>query len=362
MTKYLLVIGFLFVILSGLVFKFISRIGDSSSNATPIVLGEARTYAYSTSNGISDEIIPTSQKEANVAAVMTALDDSYNKTNYSFTTTPSPMILQVEKPTPTPNFNNIPLPTLIAAVADYMNPSPTGVSEIPIPTTPIGAIAQNPKDTYIVAILGDSMVDTMGRDLRVFNDALKDVYSPKSFALLNYGFGSTDLESGLFRLTHHTIYLDKSYPALLSYRPDILVVESFAYNHWSGNQYDLDRQWLTLAKIVDTVKLYSPSTQIVLLSTIAPNPLTFGDGSLNWNATAKWEASQVIKSYLENMVRFALSQKLPLADAYHPTLDAQGYGMKLYINPGDNLHLSDEGRRFVSRKIVDAIRENKIIQ
>ncbi|MBI2616598.1 SGNH/GDSL hydrolase family protein [Candidatus Gottesmanbacteria bacterium] len=295
----------------------------------------------------------------NIKSVLAQLDE-YQPIKNNFPT-PTPQILGTS--------TSMAIPTLISAVSSFVQgddellplytPTPTPITTL-VPQ--IGDLVKNPKNTYIIALLGDSMVDTMGRDLRVLNDYLKEAFPTGSFALLNYGFGSTDMESGLTRLTRYSTYLDKFYPPVLSYRPDILVVESFAYNHWSGNQYDLDRHWLTIAKIIDIVKEKSPSTQIVLFSTIAPHPLIFGDGALNWPATMKWQSAQIIKSYLENMTRFAISEKYPLADAYHPSLDYQGYGIKTYINPGDNLHLSDEGRRFVSKKIVDTIKENKLIQ
>lgn len=322
-----------------------------------------------------------SKRSSDIQSVLTLLDSSSKalkptldaiKTSSKRNPTPSPDILAAVSNTfSTPSNSTTNTPQLTTYNLQPFAPNEGGAQGKPTTSPPppdispfiaIGNIVTNPKNTYIVALLGDSMVDTMGRDLPILKDFLKDSYPAYSFALLNYGFGATDMDSGLFRLTHHTTYLDKPYPALLSYRPDILIVESFAYNHWSENQYDLDRHWLTIAKIIDTVKVYSPATQILLFSTIAPNPLTFGDGALNWNPTMKWQGAQTTKAYLENMTRFAASQHYPLADVYHPTMDANGYGIKTYINAGDNIHLSDEGRRFVSRKIVEAIKGNKLIQ
>ncbi len=263
-------------------------------------------------------------------------------TNYQLpapNTPPSLSLNYLPTPTPFPTIFNIPHPPTI-------NPQPTLQS----------------KNLYTIALLGDSMIDTLGRDLPDLQKLLKVAFPSKSFILLNYGQGSTDMENGLFRLTHTTTYLDKNYASLLSFKPDILVVESFAYNHWSGANYDLDRQWTTLVKIIETVKEISPDTKIILAATIAPNSQIFGDGKLNWNFDLKWESANLVKIYLENMSRFAAASGLPFADAFHPSLGPDGNGFKIYINNGDHLHTSPEGAQFFSQKIVDTLKNNQIIR
>lgn len=218
------------------------------------------------------------------------------------------------------------------------------------------------KTWVTIALLGDSMTDTLQSGLPQLDKLLKVAYPDYTFSLLNYGQGGTDIESGLFRLTNTTTYLGREYPSVLSYKPDILVVESFGYNPWSWEKFDLDRQWLTIAKIIDTVKANSPDTKIILASSIAPNTKIFGDGALNWNNNDKWKKATTIKLYLQNMVNFATSQNYPLADAYHPSLDSSQEGMEKYINEGDHLHPSEEGKQLFSQKIVEAIIKNNFIK
>lgn len=218
------------------------------------------------------------------------------------------------------------------------------------------------KSSYIIALLGDSMTDTIGRGLPDLKNMLKQYFPDKQFTLLNYGQGSTDLDSGVYRLTHKSFYLGAVYPPVLTYKPDILVVESFAYNHWTNTQHDLDRQWLTYAKIIDIVKKESPQTKIIMAASIAPDSFSFGDGSLNWPMSLKWDSTQTTKAYLLNATRFAASQNLPLADAYHPSLDDKNNGLSTYINPGDHIHPSAEGARFFSEKIVDTIKQYNMIE
>ena len=206
------------------------------------------------------------------------------------------------------------------------------------------------------------MVDTLGPGIPALASKLKEAFPKFTFGILNFGQGSTDLQSGWYRLTNSTTYLGIYVPPVLSYKPDILVIESFGYNHWSANQYDLDRQWLTFAHIVDTVRKESPDTKIVMASTIGPNPYTYGDGKLNWPKGLKWESAQTTKIYLQNAINFADSQHIPIANAYHPSLDGNGHGRPVYINQGDHLHPSDAGKALFADKIVDAIVTNNLIQ
>lgn len=237
------------------------------------------------------------------------------------------------------------------------------LTDIPKPTEYIGNIENNPvKTTYTIAILGDSMVDTLGHDLSGLKQLLKASFPNYSFALLNYGQGSTDLDSGLYRLTNFTRYIDTDYPPLISYKPDILVVESFAYNHWSGNLYDLDRQWLTIDKIIKTIKEKLPETKIILAAAIAPNSKIFGDGKLNWPTDLKYNSAQITKAYLQNLTNFATSQGYPLADAFHASLGNDGNGQEIFINQSDHLHPSNEGARLFYEKIMEAIKTNNLIR
>jgi len=206
-------------------------------------------------------------------------------------------------------------------------------------------IRQNTSKNYRIAVLGDSMIQTMGEGLPNLNAALTRYYPQTNFTLLNFGIGATDIESGLNRL-----------PSLLAQNPDAIVIESFAYNHWNNTQADLDRQWQTLAKIIDTIKNQGQA-KIILAVTIAPDQNTLCDGIVGINLTPqqKREKAQTIKAYLQNLINFASSQNYFLADAYHPTLDNNGNGKPVYINAGDHLHPSETGKTLVSQKIAEVI-------
>lgn len=220
------------------------------------------------------------------------------------------------------------------------------------------------KSHYTIAFLGDSMTDTLGSDLRLVRDELLRVYPATTFTLLNYGVGGENIVSGLERLIRDTVYLGTLRPSLISQQPDVIVIESFAYNPFTFEIGALDQHWLSLAYLVDAISANIPDGRIVIAATISPNSAVFGDGSpgIAFSAEDKLERTQTIRRYLENAIRFAQSERLPFADAYHPSLDLNGEGKLLYINPGDHIHYSDAGRKLFARTVVDTIVTHNLLE
>lgn len=239
--------------------------------------------------------------------------------------------------------------------------SPQGFTQL-LDTWVLGASTSAPQepvvasltDAYTIAVIGDSMVDTLGPGLPHLEKALTQDFPEAKFKLLNYGLGASDMAYGISRLTTSYNYLGTVKPALLSQNPDVIVIESFAYNHWENNQSDLDRHWLAIAKMISTVKELSPHTKIILAATVAPYCPTFTDGSANLPVERKYKECDTVKAYLQNIVNFATSEKYVLVDAYHPSLK-DGEGNPKYINQGDHIHPSDEGKELFSRLTANAI-------
>lgn len=228
----------------------------------------------------------------------------------------------------------------------------------------VSEIRQTKKPHYTIALIGDSMTDTLGEDLGLVRDELRRVYPATAFTILNYGVGGENIVSGLERVTRETTYLGLLRPSLISMHPDVVVIESFAYNPFPFETGALKQHWLSLALIVDALRANLPETKIVIASTIAPNSNVFGDGApgLAFSPQDKQGRTQTIKRYLENAIRFAQSEHLPLADAYHASLDSTGDGKLPYINPGDHIHYSDAGRQLFARTVVETFVNNKLLE
>lgn len=220
------------------------------------------------------------------------------------------------------------------------------------------------KKSYTIAVLGDSMVDTLGPGVPHLKNALSSRYPGVSFSILNYGVGGTNIDYGIERITNSYAYLGSQIASLTSANPDVVVIESFAYNPFPDSNGGVDRHWLALAKAIDTIKQNLPGTRIVMAATIAPNSQTFGDGApgIAFTPQDKAERTSIIKQYLESTVKFARSQRLPLADAFHASLDGNGDGVLRYINGGDHIHYSDPGRALLASKITEAITTNHILE
>lgn len=218
------------------------------------------------------------------------------------------------------------------------------------------------KEKVKVAVLGDSMVDTLGPGIPCLEEKLETYFFAHDFDVYNCGVGSSDLEYALERLTNSYEYEDMQFPPVLSLEPDILIIESFAYNNFGYGQEGLDRQWLLISQIIEKVHEVSPSTEVILATTIGPNSKIYGDGisGVHWNQAQKLVKAETVRNYLENMVDFAQSQGYPLADTYHDSTNIAGEGRRIYINPDDNLHPSDDGKELFCEKVFKEIKKTII--
>ncbi len=207
----------------------------------------------------------------------------------------------------------------------------------PLPTKePVAARTKN----LTVALLGDSMMQTMGEAIPLKNFLEEDLpeYSAK---ILNFGVGSTSIETAPGRV-----------PQVISQNPDVVVIDSFGYNHAA---ISLDEQWQLLIKIVDAFK--AQNIKVVLLADIAPNSHIYAKGieGINWSEADRQQEAGRTRDFIVNIIRFAQGSKLPLADAYSESLGPDGEGKTMYIEQTSNLHPSAEGHRLVSQKIADTV-------
>jgi lysophospholipase L1-like esterase len=214
-----------------------------------------------------------------------------------------------------------------------------------------------------IAVLGDSMVDTLGPGVPHLVTELKKTYPDTTFTVLNHGVGAENIDSGLRRITSSYTYLGESRPSVVSQNPDVVVVESFGYNPYTFDAGALETHWLALSAIVDTLRVQGEA-KVVIAATIAPNWDVFGDGAagLSFSPTDKHQRVDVIRKYLDSTVKFAQSQGLPLADAFHPSLTNDGNGNLVYINAGDHIHYSDAGRALFARVVAQAIVANRLLE
>ena len=232
------------------------------------------------------------------------------------------------------------------------------LSQTPTPKPQIAGVQITGKVT--IALLGDSMIDTMG-DLKNLQIALSQYYPKIEFNLLNYGVGSTKPADGLARLTQEVTTETKKLPALLLAKPDIVILESFAYNHGTNTQSEINNHYQILGQII--TKLQQSKITPLFLVTIAPatNFAKNAPGVL-WDENQRTLETKTVLSYLKAGLDFFKTQKLILVDSFTPSLEPTGFGKQVYVNSNDNIHPSQEGIELISDLIAQKIAESKLVE
>ncbi len=210
------------------------------------------------------------------------------------------------------------------------------------------------KNTYTIAVFGDSMVDTMGERLEYLEGALKEKYPKTSFKLYNYGTGSQNVDEGLARFSKEFSYQTRSYPPLTVLSPDIIILGSFSYNPFSP--YDRNHHWLSLAKLIQEAK--RTGADVYVLAEIAPLRSDFGKGpnGVNWDQVTAFEHSGRIIEQLENTIGLAKNENVILINTFEKSVvNNRREGKKEYVNPSDGIHPSVKGHEFIAKEIADSL-------
>jgi hypothetical protein len=220
--------------------------------------------------------------------------------------------------------------------------------------TTLGAKSPS-KDSYTIVIYGDSMVDTMGESLEYLSKALQRRYPATRFHYYNYGIGGENVEQGLQRFHTPFNYKTRSFPALSSHHPDIIIIGSFAYNPFSP--HFRDKHWRVLSQLVTEAK--NTGADVYLLAEIAPLRHNFGKGpgGVNWPEDLASQQSKNIVEQLENTIYLATDhQKVPLINAYSISKIDGKFGNRRFVDPHDNIHPSVEGHKLMAELIAAKIR------
>lgn len=245
---------------------------------------------------------------------------------------------QTVSPTQTPTVTPTPFPTATTTPTPTPSPEPTAV-----PTKP------HSKNSYSIAIYGDSMVDTMGERLEYLEHSLKKLYPSVNFTLYNYGKGSENVEMGLSRWNSRLDYQDRHYPSIVEVRPDIIIIGSFAYNP-SVDPPDRDRHWLGLTKLVQQAETLG--TKVYMLAEIVPLRSDFGKGpnGVNYDTPTAYTHSGLIVENLQNAVGLSKTLNVPLIDVFDQSIGKPGL-----TNPSDGIHPSVVGHEFTADIIANTI-------
>ena len=226
---------------------------------------------------------------------------------------------------------------------------------------------QSPKNTikppdFKIVFIGDSMTEYLGNFDELQAD-LQSYYPGKTFLLLNYGYGSTNLLTVPDRLEKETSHSGRMFQPINDIDFNLVLIESFGHNPLS--QYSLDeglaKQNQLLDQIIGSITRKHPHSSIVFVATIAPNKENYGLGTVDLTPEKRIEWANERISYIQNHINYANSRNIPLINIYQKSLDQTGDGKLEYISNTDHIHPSPDGVYFISQEIADFIFSNHLL-
>lgn len=192
---------------------------------------------------------------------------------------------------------------------------------------------------------------------------LKKDYPNKTFLLLNYGYGSTNILSVQERLEKQTQHVGRAFQAINDIDFNLILVESFGHNPLSEYPLGegLKKQTEALDKIVQTITQKHPKSSIVFVATIAPNSKRYAEQSINLTPEERMKWAEERTAYIKNHIDYANSHNIPLINVYEKSLNNEGDGNIDYINTKDFIHPSPSGVYLISEEIAKFIYQNKLL-
>ena len=212
------------------------------------------------------------------------------------------------------------------------------------------------------------MTQTAGDSYPALTAELAAEYPDKKFEIINQGVGGTRAGYGLWRLTNEYKVDKKKNPPLVSLNPDLVILESFAYNNATdgllgdeGLEHFRDMHY----KMVETI-IEETDADIIFVVTIAPDVDHFIETVPCFYNTPKSILRSMAEErmrYLEEAIQIAGDLALPLVNVYDATLAAkkEGTPLKTFINPEDWIHPSLKGHELTARLTVKVIKQNDLI-
>jgi lysophospholipase L1-like esterase len=223
------------------------------------------------------------------------------------------------------------------------------------------------KRKFKIACLGDSMTAFWGPELPELQDALAREFPDQPFELLNYGVSGTRAEYGIHRITHEypNPFGSGNQKCLSAASPDLVIAESFAYNHRLDGKHNVANYTSVLRRLWDTVAAATPA-KLLFLVTIPPDPERFLDHVPTYKDVApelRREWAESSDMYLRAAVDFASQQNVPTINVYERVQKqvAEGTPIRWFIDQNDNIHPSRYAYELIADEIVKAIRQHRML-
>lgn len=235
----------------------------------------------------------------------------------------------------------VPSPTPLPPPSPTLQPSPTKTLTLP-------------KSSYIIALYGDSYIDTMVDTPVNIKTILQKKYPTTTFTIYNYGIGAENIEAGLNRWDSSFSNRGRDYPPITQINADIIVIGAFSYNPFSP--HDAAKHKELLKELVSKAK--QTSAKVYILAEIAPLGPQFGVGpkGVNWTPDVAIEHSHHIIDQIQNAFAVGNELGVPVMDAYNPSKNpGSEFGDPGYVNRDDGIHPSVAGHALIANVMVSTI-------
>ena len=219
-----------------------------------------------------------------------------------------------------------------------------------------------PKNTYGIALVGDSMTDYLGSGVEI-KKYLKNYYPQKQIDIHNFSVGSTNILTLPKRLQDLTNYNGKISEPILNTEFDLIIIESFGHNPLSEYPPDegLKKHNQTLDQTIVAIKQRQPWARVVLMATIAPHHDRYAEGVINLETEERIKWARERSAYIKNHIDYAHFHKIPLINIYQKSLDSEGGGNIDYIDTRDFIHPSPTGIEFMAQEIAEYIFRKRLL-
>ena len=209
------------------------------------------------------------------------------------------------------------------------------------------------KESYVVAAIGDSMVETMGDSLDYLRAELRLKYPATGFAFYNYGIGSENIEEALFRFDKPFDRGNRHHVSISDLHPDIIIVGSWAYNPLFP--HNPGKYSAKFSEMISKVK--ATGAKVYVLSEIAPLSEGFGEGpgGVNWpNEIVKPHEERIIEG-LQMAAILGKNMGVEIVDAFDKSKASGNFGRSDLVSSHDGIHPSILGEKFMASLIASAI-------
>lgn len=189
-------------------------------------------------------------------------------------------------------------------------------------------------------------------------------YPKKTFLLLNYGFGSTNILSVQDRLEKPSTHSGRIFQPVNDIPFDYIFIESFGNNPLSQFPLDegLQKQTQALDQIIETITLKHPKSSIIFIATVAPIRKRYGEGVVNLLPEQRQAWADERIAYIKNHLQYAASHHIPVVNIFEASLTSDGSGNIDYINTNDFIHPSPTGIRYINEEIARFVAERKLVK